>query len=73
MSLARIVCVSLLTCCLGACSQDKDNKRIEATDGAKANPLIVLGIDGATWQVIDPLLEGGELPNFQHLIDRGRV
>lgn len=31
----------------------------------------VLGLDGADWQVIKPLLEQGELPALQKLMDRG--
>jgi hypothetical protein len=35
------------------------------------NPVVVIGIDGATWDVIDPMLERAELPTFQALVDRG--
>lgn len=33
--------------------------------------VIVLGVDGGTFTVINPLLEKGELPNFKKLMDAG--
>ena len=43
--------------------------------GALETPwrVIVLGLDGATWDVIDRLREGGELPNFDRLAREGAV
>jgi len=35
------------------------------------NPVLLVGIDGATWDVIDPMIERGELPNFEALTKRG--
>jgi hypothetical protein len=35
-------------------------------------PVAVIGIDGADWQVLSPMIERGELPNLEALIARGR-
>ena len=42
-----------------------------AGSGPARPRTIWIGIDGATWDVIDPMLQNGELPNFQKLIERG--
>jgi predicted AlkP superfamily phosphohydrolase/phosphomutase len=42
--------------------------------GIEAEPLrkiILVGVDGADWLIINPLLEKGRLPNFQKVIDGG--
>lgn len=33
--------------------------------------LIILGLDGAAWEVLSPLMEQGKLPNFRRLMDGG--
>ena len=37
-----------------------------------ANRVLVVGWDGADWEILDPLLEAGELPALGGLIERGR-
>jgi predicted AlkP superfamily phosphohydrolase/phosphomutase len=37
-----------------------------------ANRVLVVGWDGADWDVLDPLLAAGELPALRGLLDRGR-
>ncbi|HNW39998.1 MAG TPA: alkaline phosphatase family protein [Candidatus Omnitrophota bacterium] len=33
--------------------------------------VLFIGIDGASWDVVNPLIESGELPNFKKLIEHG--
>ncbi len=33
--------------------------------------VLLYGVDGATWDVIDPLIEGGELPAFEGMREEG--
>lgn len=35
------------------------------------NRVYVVGFDGATWRFIEPLVQRGEMPNFQRLIEEG--
>ncbi|MQB00015.1 MAG: hypothetical protein GEU78_06930 [Actinobacteria bacterium] len=36
-----------------------------------ADRVLIIGWDGADWKVLRPMLDSGELPNLQGLIDRG--
>jgi len=40
-------------------------------DAANHHKVVLIGIDGMDWQIADPLLAEGKLPNIQSLIDRG--
>jgi predicted AlkP superfamily phosphohydrolase/phosphomutase len=37
-----------------------------------ANRVLIIGWDGADWEILDPLLAAGDLPNLAALIARGR-
>ena len=38
---------------------------------SKRRPLLVVGVDGATFRIIKPLAAGGRLPNIKRLMDAG--
>lgn len=40
-------------------------------DSERISSVIVLGVDGATWEIIRPMAEAGELPAFERLIREG--
>lgn len=64
---------SLLALGLSGCSP-RDAGSPEAPADAEAStrrPLVVLGIDGASWKVIEKLWDEGRLPHFQELAERG--
>ncbi len=62
--------VPLLAAILGACG-GAEVPEAEAPAAQRLRPLLVLGIDGATWDLIDPMMERGELPNLERLVRRG--
>jgi hypothetical protein len=33
--------------------------------------VVVIGVDGCDWEMLGPLVEAGELPNFERLMERG--
>ncbi|MCB9766373.1 MAG: alkaline phosphatase family protein [Alphaproteobacteria bacterium] len=39
--------------------------------GGADRRVVVLGVDGLEWSMVDRLIEDGELPHFQQLIDQG--
>jgi hypothetical protein len=45
--------------------------RVEQRDALAAR-VAIIGLDGADWSVIDPLLAANELPNLAALLSRGR-
>jgi len=53
---------------LAGCTSEPDSSALGI---AGHRPLVVIGIDGATWDVIDPMIANGELPNLASLKARG--
>jgi predicted AlkP superfamily phosphohydrolase/phosphomutase len=41
------------------------------TPPARSGRVIVIGLDGATWHLVDPLLRAGRTPNLKSLLDEG--
>lgn len=44
---------------------------LAACSGPEKPKVVFVGIDGATWKVLGPLLERGELPAFRRLVEEG--
>jgi hypothetical protein len=44
---------------------------LELVEEGARPPLVVIGLDGLTWRILDPLLSAGKLPHFRKLIDSG--
>jgi predicted AlkP superfamily phosphohydrolase/phosphomutase len=40
-------------------------------DGSRKTRVYVIGLDGATWDILDPLIEQGKLPVFKKLKENG--
>src|SRR2546427_384937 len=59
---AKALAACALVGCLAACGGN-------AT--ADHGRVVVFGIDGADWQVIEPLVARGRLPHFKRLIEEG--
>ncbi len=41
------------------------------SDRESKNKIVVIGIDAATWDIIIPMVERGEMPNFANLMEEG--
>ena len=53
--------------CLASCTREREIP----CPGASHARLVFIGIDGATWAVIGPLIEQGALPSFEVLVREG--
>ena len=53
---AMLVCLAMLAC---------------ESELATSRRVLLIGIDGASWKAIEPMLANGELPIFQRLVNQG--
>jgi predicted AlkP superfamily phosphohydrolase/phosphomutase len=44
---------------------------MDQADGMNARKMAIIGWDGATFDVINPLIQAGALPNLKHLMSKG--
>jgi len=42
-----------------------------ARDGSTGTRIVIVGVDGADWDIIDPMIRRGDLPHFARLIESG--
>jgi len=59
---AKAFAAGALAACLAACAGKAPADR---------GRVVIFGVDGADWQVIEPLVARGRLPHFKRLIDEG--
>ena len=62
--------------CLAGCGRDRSGVHqghagSGAAVGAGGGRVVIVGIDGADWRVIDPLIQQGRLPSFKRIVSEG--
>ena len=45
--------------------------RAGAASGSDSPPVVIVGMDGANWRLIEPMMRRGELPNLERLVRQG--
>jgi predicted AlkP superfamily phosphohydrolase/phosphomutase len=68
--LRNFLLVCALVAFLPACGESVPPKG-SGVSGTDSGRIVVFGIDGADWQVIEPLAAGGRLPHFKRLLEQG--
>lgn len=67
---ASLAAILLLTGC-GESDRESTGALDSPPEPGKRAPLIVIGVDGAEWNVIHDLVERGELPGFRRMMEEG--
>jgi predicted AlkP superfamily pyrophosphatase or phosphodiesterase len=76
-ALAIALLFALIAAACGSGGETKPDAGPAPKPAAKAppkpveRPLLLIGIDGATWDILDPLLQEGALPNLAKLVAAG--
>ena len=64
----------LVPCLAGAVvAASPRSGRADSAPAEGARPVILIGLDGADWQAIEPLAAAGRLPAFARLLAAGRT
>ena len=64
LGLARLVPVLLALAAVAACGKD-------TSSDAPRNKVLLIGLDGAEWDLIQPMVDAGQLPHFARLMNQG--
>jgi len=64
LGLARLVPVLLALAAIAACGK-------ETSSDAPRNKVLLIGLDGAEWDLIQPMVDAGQLPHFARLMNQG--
>jgi predicted AlkP superfamily phosphohydrolase/phosphomutase len=75
-ALTAIIAVALVISIAGLVSLDRSSAIHRAIGAADWRPtdngkVVIVGVDGATWELIDPLISEGLLPNIERMRDQG--
>jgi Flp pilus assembly protein TadD len=62
-----------LCLCLGLLAIEARPAAAAEERATRPRPIVLVGVDGADWLAIDPLVAAGRLPSFARLKERGRV
>src|SRR5262245_54028908 len=63
--------VASLALGMGCCGTERAADSAPSVTTAKPGPLLLVGIDGATFDLIGPFVERGRLPTFERLMSEG--
>jgi len=69
---APLAAISLALLLVAGCGdENRPDHAATASGAAERAPVIVIGVDGAEWRVIEGMVANGELPGFKRLMDEG--